>query len=623
LIIDHDLLNAICPHKVTGVRMIRLATGIVLLLGISAVRADDLQTVLENYVSWRGGSAFQAMHSFHERGEVMAGGLHGTYEQWLLSDGRLRRSDLLGPLSSEQAATKDAGWRTNTSGQIEDLGEDAEPIRRGVFLAFAMHAEGYGAHYSLLGTEEREGKIWDVVRVQFTGPDTYDLLIGPGTGELLGERITEDRKTRFVHLADWRFVNGVRMPFSLDQAGSNPADNQSQHARSIQINVQASLAQFARPKEPRIWTFSSGQTSTGWIDFEYFGGTQIFIPATLNGRPTQVLLDSGAGITVIDSGYATQLKLKRSGAIAVTGVGGEGSMPLTSDLHLAIGNLSLTHITAGIIDLSDLAAQDAHPMPLILGKEAFNQLIIEIDFHNRKIAFHSPDNFSAPPDATRIALGHHNDTRTIPISVEGAPAVPFDFDLGNDGALIIYPAYRDGTHLLNGRPQSLGLMGGVGGMTKTKISSIKTITIAGTPMTDIPAEFPDAAENTVNSDRIAGNVGLAVISRFKLIADYPHDALWLTAGIQDLDKPFARNRAGLDLQPADDRLKVLLVQPGGPAEHGSWKEGEEIIAIDGKKIDAKFSGSELSHWREAAPGTVVALTLADGSVRQLTLADFY
>jgi hypothetical protein len=603
--------------------MIRLAAVIVLLLGISAVRADDLQSVLENYVSWRGGDAFQAMHSFHERGKVMAGGLHGTYQQWLLSDGRLRRSDLLGPLSSEQAATKDAGWRSNTSGQIEDLGDDVEPIRRGVLLAFDMLAEGHGAHYSLLGTEQREGKTWDVVRVQFTGPDTYDLLIGPGTGELLGERITEDRRTRFVRLADWRFVSGVRMPFSLDLAASNPADNQSQQAQSIQINVQAPPAQFLRPKEPRIWSFSAAQTSTGWIDFEYFGGTQIFIPATLNGHPTQVLLDSGAGITVIDSGYATQLELKRSGTMAVTGLGGEGTMPLTSDLHLAIGKLSLTHITAGIIDLSGLAVQDAHPMPLILGKEAFNQLIIEIDFHNRKIAFHSPEHFSAPRDATRIALGRHRDTRTIPISVEGAPAVPFDFDLGNDGALIIYPSYRDATHLLDGRPQSFDLMGGVGGVTQTKIASIKSITLAGTQMTDIPVEFPDAAENSINSDRTAGNVGLAVISRFHLIADYPHDALWLTAGTQDRDKPFAKNRAGLDLQPADDRLKVLLVRPGSPAERSSWKEGEEIIAIDGQKIDVKFSGSELSNWQEKGPGTVVALTLADGSVRHLTLADYY
>jgi len=46
----------------------------------------------------------------------------------------------------------------------------------------------------------------------------------------LGEPITEDRKTRFVRYADWRFVNGVRMPFAEDQIGSNAADHKVQHA---------------------------------------------------------------------------------------------------------------------------------------------------------------------------------------------------------------------------------------------------------------------------------------------------------------------------------------------------------------------------------------------------------
>jgi hypothetical protein len=90
-----------------------------------------------------------------------------------------------------------------------------------------------------------------------------------------------------------------------------------------------------------------------------------------------------------------------------------------------------------VIDLSGVASQEAHPMPLVLGKEAFNQLIIDIDFQHRKIAFYDPSGYSAPHDATRVALGHRGDARTVPISLEGAPAAPFDFDLGNAGTLIV------------------------------------------------------------------------------------------------------------------------------------------------------------------------------------------
>ena len=603
--------------------MIRITAALMLLLGVSTVQADELQTVLAKYASWRGGAAFQAMRSFRERGDVTTGGLHGKYDKWMLSDGHLRRSDSLGPLSGEQAITTVAGWRTNTSGQIEDLDKDAERIRRGVYLEFDEAAKSHGARYSLFGTEERDGRLCDVVRITFGGPDTYDLFIAPATGELLGERITEDRKTRFVSYADWRLVGGVRMPFAQRQTSSNAADDQSRLAKSIQVDVKVEQILFARPAEKKIWSFASNQTSTGWIDFEYFSDSQIFVPASVNGDPIKLLLDSGAGITVIDSAYAARLKLKPSGSLGVTGVVGQSTMQLTSNLHIRIGNLSLTHITAGMIDLSGVAAQEAHPMPLVLGKEAFNQLVVDIDFQHHKIAFYDPSGYAGPHDATRVPLGRHADARTVPISLEGAPPAPFDFDLGNAGTLIVYPAYGDRAHLLDGRPQTLDMLVGVGGMTNEKLATLKTIEIAGTHMMDVPTAFPDAGDNAVNSDQTAGNVGLYVLSRFHVITDYPHDALWLTADPRAIVEPFARNRAGLDLTPSPDRLVVMLVRPGSPAERGGWKQDEEIIAIDGQKVDAKFSGSALSRWSEQPAGTDVALTLADGSIRHLTLADYY
>jgi len=68
---------------------------------------------------------------------------------------------------------------------------------------------------------------------------------------------------------------------------------------------------------------------------------------------------------------------------------------------------------------------------------------------------------------------------------------------------------------------------------------------------------------------------------------------------------------------------VLMVAPGSPAEQGGWKEGMEIVAIDGQKIDAAYRHSTLSRWATQAAGTRVTLTLADHSTRVLVLADYY
>jgi hypothetical protein len=602
--------------------MLRAAIALVLLLGISPVRADDVEAILAQYVIWRGGTAFEALQSFHERGDVALGGLRGKFEQWQVSDGRLRRKETLGPLSSELAASESAGWQTNTSGQIEDLGGDAERARRVVVLSFDRAAADQGAHYSLLGTEQFEGKSWDVVRVQFGGPDTYDLLIAPGSGELLGERITEDRKTRFVRYADWRLINGVRMPFAEEQTGSNAADHKMQHAAEIQINVPTMQALFSRPPQKNIWSFAAGQTSTGWIDFELFRD-KIFIPAQINGHPIKLLLDSGADITVIDSRFAKTMAIKSSGTLPVQGGGGQATLQLASNFKIELGNLKLQRMTAGVIDLAEVATAIGKPLPLILGKEVINPLVIDIDFQRHRIAFRDPDQFSSPDGAVRVPLGRHGGKRTVAVSVESHPAVPFDFDLGAEEPLQVYSSYRDGEHLLGGRPESLTLSGGVGGIIKVKVATLKSIAIAGIPMTAVPSEFPDAADNAMNSDQTAGNLGLPIFSRFRLITDYPHDALWLIPDANALAQPFVRNRSGLLGFPAVDRMKVLFVAPGSPAEKAGWKEGSEIIAVDGHRIDADFAASVQSHWSRQPAGTVVTLTLADDTTQQLILADYY
>jgi hypothetical protein len=138
--------------------MLRAAIVSVLLLGISSARAADVETTLAQYVTWRGGTAFEALHSFHERGDIAQGGLKGKFEQWQDNDGRVRRNEALGPISSALAASESAGWHTNTRGQIEELGDDAERARRVVLLSFDRAAAGHNAHYSLLGTEQLEGR---------------------------------------------------------------------------------------------------------------------------------------------------------------------------------------------------------------------------------------------------------------------------------------------------------------------------------------------------------------------------------------------------------------------------------------------------------------------------------
>ncbi len=118
----------------------------------------------------------------------------------------------------------------------------------------------------------------------------------------------------------------------------------------------------------------------------------------------------------------------------MTGAAGQSTLQLIPDLEIRIGDLGLHQVTAGVIDLSTMAGQLGHALLLIL-----RPAIVDIDFPHCRIAFSAPANFTAPPDAVRIALGRHGDHRSVPLSAEGRAPVAFDFDLGSNSPVIVYP----------------------------------------------------------------------------------------------------------------------------------------------------------------------------------------
>jgi predicted metalloprotease with PDZ domain len=105
------------------------------------------------------------------------------------------------------------------------------------------------------------------------------------------------------------------------------------------------------------------------------------------------------------------------------------------------------------------------------------------------------------------------------------------------------------------------------------------------------------------------------------VFDAPHGLLHLEPG-PDLERPFRRDRTGLNVVKDGSALVVQTVAPGSPAEADGWTPGTRIVAIDGRPIDDSY-WSDLYGWQWRPVGSELTLTDDAGRERRLVLADYY
>jgi hypothetical protein len=366
-------------------------------------------------------------------------------------------------------------------------------------------------------------------------------------------------------------------------------------------------------------SFAAGPASP--VAFEFFRNQRIVLPVEVNGQPVDALLDSGAGIVTLDKAFAARIGVKPDSAMSIKGAANSVQAGIANGVTIKVGGLTLKNVRVAIIDLSQVAAGLGRPLPLVLGRDAFEAAIVDIDFPGRRIAFHNPAAFSKPAGAVRLPLTETSEkVREVPASVEGAAPGPATFDLGSGSPLSISLDYAKAHGLLTDRPKGQALAGGVGGLTVHDMATVRSVRLGTVELKDVPATIN---RSPTELPATGLNLGMPLLSRFRLIIDYGHDELLLVPNAQAVAAPFRKDRAGLGTMFASDRLRVMFVSPGSPAEKAGWKVGEQIKAIDGEVVSPGYYAGPHAAWQSGPRGHSVELTLDDGSKRRLILDDYF
>jgi predicted aspartyl protease len=248
---------------------------------------------------------------------------------------------------------------------------------------------------------------------------------------------------------------------------------------------------------------------------------RIFVPVEIAGHGADALLDSGAEMTLVDSGYAREIGLEGQGGDTLQGSGGHARVTFAEGVTLKVAGKSLTGLTVAILDLSDISRRlnRGVPVRLIVGREFFDSGRWAIDLTAGSLA---QADRAGTPAGVRLPLRTVHGIEALPASVEGLPPVLAVFDLGNGSGVMVGKAYAERVGFTrDGRPQRRAAGGGIGGSVDRTMVTLARLDVAGRSFRNIPAAIDEmkSAEDL--------NIGTSILRHFRITVDYAEHALWL------------------------------------------------------------------------------------------------
>lgn len=337
---------------------------------------------------------------------------------------------------------------------------------------------------------------------------------------------------------------------------------------------------------------------------------KLFVTVNVNGVVVDAMVDSGSQFSLLDKGFAKAVGVATEGRFSGSGFGGRVSGAWSKGVSLSLGGAAVAGSRPAVVDLAPLSRTHGRPIQAVLGREIFDRYVVDIDFEQHSLALFPREGFRPPMGTRAVSLFPAKSGMTMEVSVEGGPPLSVLIDLGSDVPLILSPgpaAHR----LLDGRAASTAWLGGFGSGGAGQVATARQVFVGGETVAAVPVIV---APHGLSGD---GNLGLPVLSRFRLYLDYAGGRAWLGPG-PALVVPFYKDFTGFNGYVDGQVLRVLHVARGGPAARAGWRPGEVVTAINGQPAAVGNVGAAF-----ARPGTVITFTMANGENRQLLLAEYY
>jgi hypothetical protein len=316
-------------------------------------------------------------------------------------------------------------------------------------------------------------------------------------------------------------------------------------------------------------------------------GEHLFAQVRLDGSPPLRFAIDTAGGQLVDTALATRLGLRRGRSIRVAGVGnGEDRGWTTRVARVQIGDAAIDNVPFVAMPIEHSFGQaEGAPIDGIIGPALLRRFTVTIDATNEMMTL-------APRGSGPLG--------EVPLLVEdGHPAVPCriedvetrcQLDTGSRLAVTLLRPFLAAHPAIASLPQTAdGVDGyGIGGPARGRLGYV-ALTLGGRTIR-VVADYTSQQKGAFAHGALGGNVGERVLRRFVVTYDLARRRVHF-APSSAVDEPDRIDRSGLFLIRSNDVTRVLNVRPGTPGASAGLRDGDVIVAIDGRDASSLSLGA--------------------------------
>jgi hypothetical protein len=345
----------------------------------------------------------------------------------------------------------------------------------------------------------------------------------------------------------------------------------------------------------------------------------------VNGKEGLWVLDTGAGMSVITTRFASELGLETEGDLKGVGAAGTVDVQFAELPPYQLSGISFKGQTVAVIDMSELMRRLGIDVPGILGYDFLSRFVTKVDYANEMVSFYDPDTFEYTGDGQQVDVHIKDSVFEASATLDGEHSGTWLFDLGAgmthlDGVYALREGYaaRDGI-LSKGH--------GAGNESSMKVIKADRLDFAGFTIERPPVSFSHGGIDTVfNADRL-GILGNTLFRNFVLYVDYANERVIVEKG-ERFNQPWPEDHSGLNFgwTVEWDGMEVLYVSPDTPADKAGFKKGDILLSVDGTSVDDLDGVIGVRDLLKQEPGTVLEIGIerdGKGKTLSLTLADLF